>query len=275
VDPGAGTHGEFLNHLYVRQDCLIPLWVRDQRAGSTRLEKIPPLFRKINYLDLRTEQAFEASMPGLIDRIRSISVFEQQEALEGPARDSSNGPEAEQGSFSEAFAILCGRLCIAAASPSGERPLGLAWVEAHCYVALPRRPSEPGADIVWIRPAMEGTAGSGFEAKRLRHQTRAGWLSYHTDLLAPLPAAAQVHAPGSGVSRELGMVYLSGEPDEPTLDYSVVLVTEWGREGGLKLGGALEGDPAVRYGALLFDRSAALVGSAWQRGELWIAQPFA
>ncbi|HEV7402525.1 MAG TPA: toll/interleukin-1 receptor domain-containing protein [Chthoniobacteraceae bacterium] len=106
------TMAEFLNHLHVRQDCLIPLWVRDRRPGSTAAEDIPPLFRKINCLDFRTDDAFELSFPRLLEKVRTLSAHEKPE----PEEERAPAPE-EEGTFSEAFETLKSRLCLVEALP--------------------------------------------------------------------------------------------------------------------------------------------------------------
>lgn len=263
---------EFLNHLHVRQDCLIPLWVRDQRAADKPVEKIPPLFRNINYLDFRTAADFEPSFAHLLEKVRSVSASENPKPPDGP---DEGGKKEEERTFSEAFDTLKRQLCIVEASPNGHRPLGLAWVESHSYVALPRRQAEEGAEIVWVRQAMDSGGVHRHEAKRLRHQPRSAWLSYHTGVRAPLPPAARVHVPDSEAAGEFGMVYLCGERSEPAVDYAIVVVRQWGTEGGLEVQGTLQDDLAALHGALLFDARGALAGSAWPcGGDRWIAQSF-
>ncbi len=263
---------EFHHHLHVRPDCLIPLWVRDRHPGRTLAEGIPPLFRQLDYLDFRTDGDFELSFPRLLAKVRSLSATEQAQPPNEARVPAAK--EAEK-TFGEAFETLKRQLCIVDAAPAGHRPLGLAWVESHTYVALPRRHAEPGADVVWVRPATDPGDLRRYEAKRLRHQPRSAWLSYHSGVRAPLPPPARVLVPGRHATGEFGMVYLGGERSEPALDYATVFIREWGTEGGLELHGTLEGDLAGRHGALLFDARGALVGSAWPCGDArWIAEPF-
>ncbi|HEV7402524.1 MAG TPA: hypothetical protein VGO11_06350 [Chthoniobacteraceae bacterium] len=126
-----------------------------------------------------------------------------------------------------------------------------------------------------MRQATGQGALPGFEARRLRHQHRGAWLSYHTDVRAPLPPAAHTRAPDREAAGEFGMVYRCGPQSEPILDYAIVLVRQWGTEGGLEIQGTIEGDLAALHGALLFDAHAALVGSAWHgAGDRWTARPF-